>query len=212
MKKIITIAPLQYPKAGNLIYNAVNNEKLRYDVPACFPVLPLIHGYVGSGETVEVVVLTTENHEIALANYRKIECEVISLCESIGASCTVCKIGIAFDETVEAHLETFKTLIGRISNGDIILVDTTYGSKCLAVVLMMAMNYAYRACKNCTIECYAYGSLDFRDGHPYGQRIYDITSLFLMDQIVNELAKSKNGNPMKVIESILNINATMKDE
>lgn len=212
MKKIITIAPLQHVEAGNLIYNAVNNEKLQYNIPVCFPVLPLIHGYVESGEAVEVFVLVTEKHEIALGNYQKIKCEITGLCESIGASCTVRKVDIAFDETVEAHLDTFKRLISKISDGDKILVDTTYGSKCLAIILMMAMNYGYRACKDCTVECYVYGSLDFRDNHPCGQRIYDITSLFLMDQIVNELAKSNNRNPMKVIESILNINATMKDE
>ncbi len=212
MKKIITVAPLQHVEAGNLIYDAVNNEKLQYDVPVCFPVLPLIHGYVESGEAVEVLVLTTENHETAQGNYQKIECEVTGLCESIGASCTVSKIDIPFDETVEAHLNTFKTLIGKISDGDTAFVDMTYGSKCQALILMMAMNYGYRACKDCTIECFVYGSKDFRDGHPCGQRIYDITSLFLMDQIVNELAKGKNKNPMKAIESILNVNASMKDE
>lgn len=210
MKKIITIAPLQKVKEG--IYNAVNNEKLQYNIQVCFPVLPLIHGYVESGETVEVFVLTTKKHDISLANYREIKGEVTSLCEHIGASCTVRKIGIAFDETVEAHLDTFKKLIRKISDGDTILVDTTYGSKCLAIILMLAMNYGYRACKDCTIECYVYGSLDFRKDHPCGQRIYDITSLFLMDQIVNELSKNKNKNIMKVIENILNVNTSMKNE
>jgi len=212
LKKIFTIAPLQHVEAGDLIYYAINNEKLQYHVPTCFPVLPLIHGYVETGETVEVVVLTTENHETALGNYQTIEREVTSLCEGIGASCAVSKIDIPFDETVETHLNTFKALIGKISDGDIVLVDMTYGPKCLAIVLMMAMNYGYRACKDCAIESFVYGSLDFREGHPYGKRIYDITSLFLMDQIVNELAKSKNKNPKKAIESILNMNACMKDE
>lgn len=209
MKKIITVAPLQRGEAGSLIYDAVNNEKLQYNVPVCFPVLHLIHGYVKSGEAVEVFVLTTKNHEIAQDNFQKIECEVTDLCKSIGASCSVNPIDIAFEETVEDHLDTFKKLIGKISDGDTVLADMTYGSKCLTIVLMMALNYGYRACKDCTIECFVYGSKDFRTG---GKKIYDITSLFLMDQIVNELAKSKNKNPMKVIESILNVNASMKDE
>ncbi len=212
MKKILTIAPLQNVEKGNLIYDAVNNEKLQYNVPTCFPVLPLIHGYVKAEDAVEVYVLTTENHEIALENYQIMDREVTSLCEEIGASCSISKINIPFDETVEAHLDTFKMLIGKISDGDTVLVDMTYGPKCLAIILMMAMNYGYRICKDCAIECFAYGSLDFRDGHPCGKRIYDITSLFLMDQIVNELAKSKNTNPMKAIESILMTNASLKDE
>lgn len=212
MKKILTIAPLQHVEPGDLFYDAVNNDKLQYNVSTCFPVLPLIHGYVEAGDAVEILVLTTENHEIALRNYQTIEREVVRLCEGIGASCTVSRIGVPFDETVESHLDTFKTLIGKISDGDTVLVDMTYGPKCLAIILMMAMNYGYRICKDCTIECFVYGSLDFRDGHPCGKRIYDITSLFLMDQIVNELAKSGNRNPMKAIGSILTMNESTKDE
>ncbi len=212
LKKILTIAPLQHVEAGDLIYDAVNNEKLQYNVPTCFPVLPLIHGYVEAREAVEVFVLTTENHETALENYQTIEREISSLCERISASCAISKIGIPYDEMVEVQLNTFKTLIDKISDGDSVLVDMTYGPKCLAVILMMAMNYGYRVCKDCAIECFVYGSMDFREGHPSGKRIYDITSLFLMDQIVNELAKSKNKNPMKAIENILNMNATLKNE
>lgn len=212
MKKILTIAPLQHVEAGNLIYKAINNEKLQYNVPTCFPVLPLIHGYMKAGDSAEVFILTTEDHQTASENYKIIECEIKKLCAELGASCTVNKIDIPFDETVETHLDTFKALIENISNGDTILADITYGSKCLVILLMMALNYGYRACKNCTVDCFIYGSLDFREGHPCGRRIYDITSLFLMDQIVNELAKSGNRAPAKTIESILNMNARMKDE
>lgn len=212
MKKVLTVAPLQPVKAGDLAYAAVNNEKLRYNVPTCFPVLPLIHGYVEPGDDVEVYVLTVENHETAEANYRTVERETASLCGKIGASCSVSKISVPFEETVENHLDTFRALIGRISDGDTILVDMTYGTKCLTLVLMMAMNYGYRACRDCAIGCFVYGSLDFRDGHPSGKRIYDITALFLMDQIVNELAKSRHKDPMRAIEGILAVNASWKDE
>lgn len=212
MKKILTIAPLQHVEAGNLIYQPINNEKLQYNVPTCFPVLPLIHGYMTAGDSAEVFVLTTENHQIASENYKIIECEIKKLCTELGASCTVNKINIPFNETVETHLNTFQALIEKISDGDTILADITYGSKCLAILLMMALNYSYRACKNCIVDCFIYGSLDFREGHPCGRRIYDITSLFLMDQIVNELAKSGNRSPAKTIESILNMNAGMKAE
>lgn len=212
MKKFFTVAPLQRVTSGELCYVAVNNSKLQYDVPNCFPLLPLIYGYVEAGEAVELFVLTTQDHEIATENYQTINREATKLCGELGASCVVNRIGIPFDETVESHLETFKTLIGKISDGDTILADMTYGPKCLAIILMMAMNYGYRVCKDCTIECFVYGSKDFRDGHPCGKRIFDITSLFLMDQIVNELAKSGNRNPMKAIESILTINESIRDE
>lgn len=212
MKKFFTVAPLQRVDPEGQCYAAVNNSKLRYDVPNCFPLLPLLHGYVEAGDAVEIFVLTTQDHEIAAKNYHTISHEAARLCGNLGAACAVSKIGIPFDETVESHLDTFKTLISKISDGDTIFVDMTYGPKCLAIILMMAMNYGYRACKNCVAECFVYGSKDFRDGHPCGKRIFDITSLFLMDQIVNELAKSGNRNPLKAIESILTMSESMRDE
>ena len=84
MKKILTIAPLQHVEAGNLIYQSINNEKLQYNVPTCFPVLPLIHGYMTTGDSAEVFVLTTENHQIASENYKIIECEIKKLCAELG--------------------------------------------------------------------------------------------------------------------------------
>ncbi|MGX8705120.1 MAG: hypothetical protein ACSW8J_00930 [bacterium] len=212
MKKVLTIAPMQHVEAGHMTYNAVNNGRLQYDVPTCFPVLPLIHGYVGADEEVEVFVLTAANHETALENYTTVSQAIARLCAEIGARCTVSRIDIPFDDTVETHLSTFRKLIGLIAEGDILLADMTYGSKCLAIVLMMALNYGYRACMNCVIDCFVYGSMDFRAGQPCGRRIYDITPLFLMDQIVNELAESRNKNPLKAIESILNMNSDFKDE
>lgn len=212
MKKIITIAPMQPVAPEGMSYTAVNNERLRYDVPNCFPVLPLLHGYAAPGEMVEIFVLTTEDHEISQNNYREIERETVALCKQLNVSCTVSRIGIPFDEAVNTHLSTFQEIISRISDGDVLLADMTYGSKCLAVVLMIALNYGYRVCENCTIECFVYGSKDFRPGHPLGKRIYDITPLFLMEQIVNELAKSRNKSPLRTIESILSVNAALEDE
>ncbi len=207
----MTIAPLQHVEPGDLAYQATNNDRLQYDVPTCFPVLPLIHGYVDAGEAIEVHVLTTDGHKNASENYLEMERKIYELCQQRGASCSVSKIGISFNETIETHLNTFKTLIGLISDGDTLLVDITFGSKCLPIIMMMAMNYGYRVCKDCTVDCLVYGSMDFRDGHPFGRRIFDITSLFLMDQIVNELAKSRNKNPMETIESILAMNTRIKD-
>lgn len=212
MKKVITIAPMQSVTPDGMGYTAVNNERLRYDVPNCFPVLPLLHGYAAPGETVEVFILTTEGHEISQKIYWEIEREAAALCKQMNVSCTVSRIGIPFDETANTHLSTFQEIVSQISDGDVLLADMTYGSKCLALVLMMALNYGYRACDNCTIECFVYGSKDFRAGHPLGKRIYDITSLFLMDQIVNELAKSGNKDPLRAIKSILSMNATLEGE
>lgn len=212
MKKIITVAPMQPVASEGECYVAVNNGRLQYDEPSCYPVLALISGYIKQGEEVEIYVLTTEEHDQCSKNYYEQEQLIHALCHKIGASCTVSRIPVPFNESPTTHLRTFKALLDRIGDGDIVYADMTYGSKCLAIVLMMSLNYAYQSCKNCTVECFIYGSKDFRQNAEKGKRIFDVTALFLMDQIVNELAKSGNKNPKRAIEAILDINESINDE
>lgn len=212
MKKFITVAPMQPVSPEGECYTAVNNDKLQYDEPACYPVLALINGYIRPGDDVGVYVLTTEAHEQCGKNYCEVERLIHALCQEIGASCAVSSIPVPFDESPATHLYTFQALLNKIGDGDIIYADMTYGSKCQAITLMMGLNYAYQSCKNCTVECFVYGSKDFRPGVQGGKRIFDVTSLFLMDQIVNELAKSGNKNPKRAIESILAINESFDEE
>lgn len=212
MKKIITVAPMQPVSPEGECYTAVNNDRLQYDEPSCYPVLALINGYIEPGEDIEVYVLTTEEHEQCGKNYHEVEQLIHVLCRRIGASCTVSSIPVPFNESPVTHLSTFQELLNRIGDGDIIYADMTYGSKCQAITLMMGLNYAYQSCENCTVECFVYGSKDFSPTARKGKRIFDVTSLFLMDQIVNELAKSSNKNPRRAIEAILSINKSFEEE
>lgn len=212
MKKIITVAPMQPVSPDGECYTAINNDRLQYDEPACYPVLPLINGYIKPGEAVEVYILTTEEHDQCGKNYCEMAGLIQSLCQKIGASCAVSSIPVPFDESPATHLSTFQALLNRIGDGDILYADMTYGSKCQAITLMMGLNYAYQSCENCTVECFVYGSKDFSAAARKGKRIFDVTSLFLMDQIVNELAKSGSRNPKKAIEAILAINGSFDKE
>ena len=65
---------------------------------------------------------------------------------------------------------------------------------------MMALNYGYRVQKNVSIGCVVYGQLDFMTKEA---RIYDVTSLFYMDEIVRTLAESGAKNPLGLIQKLL---------
>ncbi len=213
MKKVFfTASPMQDVLSQNgadTPYKSVNNPKLQYDDACCFPIIPLINGYVDSGDDVYVYVVSTENHNMSQKNYTEIEKRILSLCakKQVG-TCAIKPIHIPFDDTVETHLATFQKMIELVHDGDTVFADFTYQGRCLPIVEMMALNFAYRTYNNCSVECVVYGNKNFQTGEKF---IYDQTSLFLMDQIVNELAKSKNQNPVKAIETILDINASMEE-
>lgn len=211
-KLFFTASPMQdvlSQPGADKSYLSVNNDRLQYDEPCCFPVLPLIHGYVEQGDHVSVQIVATENHTISQKNYAEVKKRIAELCQKLGAEYEIHLIEIPFDDTVETHLATFKKLIDCVHNGDTVFADITYLGRCLPIVELMALNYAYRTCADCSVQCIAYGNKDFQTGEKF---LYEETSLFLMDQIVNELAKSKNRNPLKAIEGILSINACLEDE
>ena len=68
----------------------------------------------------------------------------------------------------------------------------------------MAIQYAYRVLKNVSIGCLVYGELDHSaEGSP--MRIFDITALVQLDEIVRVLAEQKITNPKGVIDRILEV-------
>lgn len=224
MKKIfITAAPMQdvspKPDAPATKYVSVNNKYLKYDKECCYPILPLVNGYANEGDDVIVYVVTTDrNVNKSEANFSEMTSLIEKLCKDKGSKCTVRKIAIPFSETIETHLDTFKELISNIkadSAGEqtLMFADITYQARCLPIIEMMALNFAANSLRNCFVECIVYGSYDWANRKSEDcRKIYDITSLFLMDQIVNEMSKSGNSNPVEVIESILDVNSSMEAE
>lgn len=213
MKKFITTAPRQAVvpemtgKPETEYYQAIDNPKLQYDVLTCFPLIPLIHAYVVPGDCFQVFVLTA-NYDNCNRNFDYLKAEIEKISKQLNASCIVTKIKIPFDETIMTHMDTFQKLIEKAEPGDVFCADITYGTKPTPLIEIMALNYAYRVYNNVSVECIVYGEKDFNTGK---KRIFDVTSLFYMDQIVNELAKSGNKAPLKVIKELLHISNSMEE-
>ncbi len=211
MKKFITIAPRQNvkiintkegPKPSNPDpYIAANNTKLKCDLPGFYPILYAINGYASEGEEIEVLVLTAEYSECE-NSYIDFQNDCKELCDKLEVVCNFIKISIPDAESIDKHLYTFQRLIENIQDYDELYICATYGTKPTPIAEFMALNYAYRALDNVSIECIVYGGKDFISGE---KKIYDITELFLMDQIVNELSKAGHSNIINVIKSIMDI-------
>lgn len=207
VKKFIAVSPRQEVVPERLgredheFYKAVGNPKLEYRKAVCFPLFSILHGYAERGDTIEILVLTAE-YEICEINFGYIESGCQEICREAGtASCTVTKISIPFDETLDSHLGTFEKLIQHIKDHDKLYACITFGSKPTPMLEIMTLNYGYRTCRDVTVECIAYGEMNHKTGK---KRIFDVTSLFLMDQIVNELGQYRHQNPLAVIRTILN--------
>lgn len=212
MKKFITtIPPMQRPwNLKNGVYTTVNNERLCCDFKTCFPVLPLIKGYSEGNEEIEIIAIFADDPDrcrdketdldISRANYDRFKYHLSKYLSDINYK--INEITIKYDETVEAHLNTFTKIIEQIDEGDTVFADITFGTKPLPIIEIMALNYALRIKKDVQVECLSYGGFNFNTGE---MGVFDVTSLLYMDEIINNMAKMNVENPIEMIKDILKL-------
>ena len=212
MKKFITTIPhMQRPwNLKNGVYTTVNNERLCCDFKTCFPVLPLIKGYSEGNEEIEIIAIFADDPDrcrdketdldISRANYDRFKYHLSKYLSDINYK--INEITIKYDETVEAHLNTFTKIIEQIDEGDTVFADITFGTKPLPIIEIMALNYALRIKKDVQVECLSYGGFNFNTGE---MGVFDVTSLLYMDEIINNMAKMNVENPIEMIKDILKL-------
>lgn len=86
-------------------------------------------------------------------------------------------------------IKLFYQLSEALEENCIIYADATFGTKTYPLVLFPALHYAVKI-KNCDVANIIYQEQRRKDGKPISTSIYDITSIFLMDEVVNTLGFS----------------------
>ena len=107
-----------------------------------------------------------------------------------------------FDDSVSAIVHVFQELINRTDDEDELFACITFGSKPMPLALVMALQYAYRIKSNVVIECVVYGQID-RSGNKPTARIYDVTALVQLDEIVRLLAERGVVDPESALKQIV---------
>lgn len=213
MKKFISTSPYQ-PKPGpdpnnpekineglkKGIYSAADNQLLSYDTLTSFPIIPTINGYVEKGEQIEVITIVSE-YENAEYNYELLKDELEALSKKKGFKYTLKEIRVPYNSSLKIQFKIFTSLISHTADNDKLFCDITYGTKVMNQILTMGINYGYSIHKDVTIGCIVYGEYDHNSKT---LKIYDITSLTYLNEIVKILADNKVSDPEKKIKAFLN--------
>ena len=206
MKKFITFVSMQ-PKNSLLKVNyiPVDNEDIVDNVQVYFPISVLVQSYAESDETVSLVCIMESDNDDIRTNYETLKDEMQTICKTKNVNIEFLPVYTDKKENAASHLKVFRELIEIINDGDEIYACCTYGTKSIPVLEMMALNYAYRVRDNVSIKSIAYGKVDRDKGEVLSAHLYDITSLFYMNQLVNTLAEQKVKDPDRVMKSLLGI-------
>lgn len=205
MKKFIMMTPLQV--RGQLksnVYQPVGNELLRCERATCFPLIPVINGYAQPGEEIRVIALTPET-EAARANFETLKQELSALQAEKGFVCAGPEcIPITYAGDVNTQIELFRKLMKVFSDGDTLYGCLTYGNKTMPIAELMAIEYAYRVLKDVSIGCLVYGERD-HSAPTLTLRVYDITALIHLDEVVRLMAELKIPDPGAMMDDILSL-------
>ena len=192
MKKFISFASYQSEAALKKVhYEAVDNSRLEYG-KTCFPIVPVVNGYLEQGEEFELIVITPEQED-TIRNCTVLKEEIKELCakkQIIFEEETQFKvISVAYADDIDTQLDTFRKVIKELQSEDEIYACITYGSKPAEIVELMALRYARQIRENVFIGCIVYGKVDWRNSLAW---IYDVTALVHLDDIIQTISGMKN--------------------
>ncbi len=200
MKKFISVSPFQKPdKLGKGIYVPANSDVLGYDKAVSFPVIPIINGYADEGEKISVITVVSE-YPNAKANYITLKNDLNTLAIEKKLDISYTEISVPYNNDLKVQLGVFTQLINCISDNDKLYCDITFGSKVMNQIFTMSMHYGYRARSGVMIGCTAYGEYDHNTDD---LKIYDITSLSYLDEIVRTMADKGIGDPTNAIKMMM---------
>ena len=202
MKKFICFSPRQSEDKLHLQpYQAVDNQRLQFG-DTRFPIIPVIAGYAEQGEGIRVFAVT-EDYPNSLHNLELLRAEVRALCDERGIACSgVEVIDAAYDDSVMSQLDVFQKLINIMEDDDELFACITYGSKPAPIVELMALRYARMIKHNAFVRCVVYGQFDHETREA---KIYDVTALAQLDDIVRVLGLSGVSDPAESIKAILSL-------
>ena len=183
-------------------YEAIDNELLQYDKDTRFPLMHLINGYAEEGERIRVITLTPDSNSSRI-HLEQLREEVAELQTEKGFLCDgVESVNLTYAGDVGTQLELFRKLLPYFEKDDTIYACLTFGVKPMPIAELMAVEYAYRVIDGTSIGCLIYGELD-HSVDPPRMRVFDITSLIRLDEIVRMLAEQRIADPMSIINNVL---------
>ena len=208
MKKFIMVTPLlpitEREDSLHLSrYEPIGNDLLCFDRDTRFPLIPVINAYAQPGEEIRVIAVTP-NKEASQVHFAQLAEELAQLQAEKGFVCAGPeKISLTYAGDVNTQIELFQKLLPVFEDGDTLYGCLTYGNKPMPIAELMALEYAYRVLKDVRIGCLVYGELDHSVPVNPPMRIFDITALIQLDELVRMLAELKVPDPGTMLNGLL---------
>lgn len=204
MKRVyITAVPL--PSNFTLKSETVQcfNIDLPTDDKMIFPITRLIRATMRPGDQASVVTVRQVN-DAQNANFDNLKEELTRLLGTYQLT----DITIPETQKKDFLMDLFRQLIDTMEEDCTVYADATFGTKTYPLVMFTALNYGVKI-KECEVDriIYQEQKRDKATHKAVSTTIYDITSLFLLDQVVSTLGFSDAGPEEKeaLLETLMQL-------
>lgn len=185
--KFICIMPTSVLESH--VYEAVGNKQLFNKDTTRFPLTPLLTGYTESNEEIQVIAITATGDARSEFNVSLLEREK-------NRSGKVTMIAVDFS-AADGSLELLTKLIPLLEDGDHLYVCLHFASTTVQFAIISALQYAYRALRNVSIECVC------TQGESGKYQNVDITALVQAGELLQTLTERHHKDPAKILRMTL---------
>lgn len=160
------------------------------------------------GDNVAIITCYTDE-ETSVANYKKFKEEVETILNAKKAKGEFIEVKQNVDFNSLTFITFFKNIAKLFKDEDVIYMDLTYGLKPYSIGLFIAASYAVKAAVNVRVETAVYAKKYTGQGNTEAitvSKIYDITSLFYLNEIAGNLHAGEKGSADKMLDLLISDN------
>lgn len=203
-KTIICGIPMRENVAANVFESSdqslpVSEEAYRY------PINSFLEKTLKEDDELKVIlVVKRDGKNYYIENIKHFENEISHANEAHGAKIEIVTIESDFEQDKEIHQQLMCNLVEQIDEGSNIIVDTTFGSKDLPVIIFAALEFAEKFL-GCEVENIVYGKAEFENNKVIKSTICEMTSLYYLSSVTNTVKCDDSSRAKQMLKSLLSL-------
>lgn len=152
--------------------------------------------YGGKEEDLQVIPVLTASDSTSLSNAVSLTHEL----EAIDRDALITSINADLSKSVDGSIELLTKLIPLLEDGDHLYVCLHFASTTVQFAIISALQYAYRALRNVSIECVCTQG----ESGKYGKyQNVDITALVQAGELLQTLTERRAKDPARILSMTL---------
>ena len=173
------------------------------DQPYIYPIISFLSRTVEDVDDLKVILLVKKDgNEYYKRHLDAFKAEMSEVVDSSKKSVEYTIIDTEFSQDKEVHEQLMSMLVDEIDVGSHVMVDITFGSKDIPIVVFSALGFAERFL-DCSIDNIVYGKAEFRDNQVVSSVICDMIPLYSLVSLTNSIKCDDPDEAKKMLEVLI---------